>query len=118
MRHRRGRRELGLVRLVERRRLGLRDRDLLHHVLLLDAADDHLALDVAPQLGHAQPLLAQGRLELLLVLELVLLADVADDLRELLVRQLVAELAATLHQQQLVDRVHDQLRCHLAEQLP
>ena len=55
------------------------------------------------------PFLLQRRLELRVVVEVVLLLDVVDDAVELLVAERVAQLAAALDQQQLVDRVEDQL---------
>ena len=70
-----------------------------------------------PQLGQRHAFLLQRRRELLLVLELVLLADVGDDLRELLVGEREAQLLAALQQQHLVDRVDEDLRRHLGERL-
>ena len=64
--------------------------------------------DVTPQvLGDAidELLLLQRGKELLFVLELVLLADVGDDLRELLVGEREAQLLAALQEQQFVDGV-------------
>ena len=69
----------------------------------------HLPLEVPPQVGHRHPFLLERRLELRLVLEVVLLLDVVEDAVELLVAERVAQLAAALDQQQLVDGVEDQL---------
>ena len=74
---------------------------------LLHLADEHLPLELLAQVGHRHAFLLQRRLELRVVLELVLLLDVLDDALELLVAQRVAQLAAALHQQQLVDGVDD-----------
>ena len=56
--------------------------------------DQHLLLERLAQLGERHALLLQRRLEGLVGVELVLLADVADDAVELLVGELVAQLLA------------------------
>ena len=67
--------------------------------------------------GRVSPSCFSAAEELLLVLELVLLADVGDDLRELLVGEREAQLLAALQEQQFVDGVAEHLRRHLVEHL-
>jgi hypothetical protein len=81
-----------------------------------DAAIGEVRTKVA-QVGHADAFLLERRLELLVVLELVLLADPLDDALELFVGHAVAALLALLHDQDLVDGVDDDLRGHLVEGL-
>ena len=93
------------------------DRELRSHFLALDLLDEHLALQLLPQVVHRHAFLREGGLELRLVGESLLLADVGDDRLELIVAELEAELLAALQEQQLVDRVHEELRRELGERL-
>ena len=61
--------------------------------------------------------LLQRRLELLLGFDLVFFLDVLDDAAELLGAERVAELAAALDEQQLVDGVDDDVGRDLDERL-
>ena len=56
-------------------------------------------------------------LELLVVLEVLFLADVVEPALELLVAEVIALLLAALQEQQLVDRVDEELRRDLVERL-
>ena len=112
------RREFRQVRVVIGARLVVGHRDLVHDFVLLDALPDHLAFQVLPEIGHRQPFLFEGGLELFLGLELVLSSDVVEHALELRVAQGVAELLAALHDEHLVDRVHEDLRRDFVERLP
>ncbi len=96
-------------------RLLLRDADALEHVLLLHLLDHHLLLEHLPQAVERHAFLRERRLELLVGVEVVLLADVLDDAVELIVAHLQPELAPALHHQHLVDGVDDHARRDLAE---
>ena len=64
----RRRSELTQVGGVVRARFFFRHADLAEHFVLLDARDDHLLLEIPPQIGHCHALLLEGGLELLVVL--------------------------------------------------
>ena len=108
---------VGRVGLVVGLHLVVGDADLAHHLGLLDAVDEHLLLELPAQVEHRHAFLLQRRLELLLGLDLVFLADVLEDALELLVAHRVAELLAALDEQQLVDGVDDHRRRDLGQQL-
>ncbi len=105
------------MRVEIRARLLFRDADAREHVLLLHAIDQHLLFERLAQPGNRQAFLLQRRLELLLGIELVLLADVREDAVELLVAHLEPELAPALDEQQFVDGVDDDARRDLVEHL-
>ena len=86
-------------------RFFLGDIQLRSDFLALDLLDQHLLLELLAQIVDGHALLRERRLELGLVLELVLLADVGDDLNGTGRRRAEAHLAAALQQQQLVDGV-------------
>ena len=111
------RRELLGVLGVVLPRFFLGDADLVHHLALRHARDQHLPLERLPQVGHRHAFLLERRLKCLVCLELVFLADVRDDLVEFLVGQLLPELASSLRHQQLVDRVDDQIGRDLVDRL-
>ena len=105
------------MRVVVRAGFLLRDADAREHVLLLHAVDQHLLLERLAQPGDRQAFLLERGLELLLGIELVLLADVGEDAVELLVAHLEPELLAALHEEHLVDGVDDDARRDLVEHL-
>ena len=109
--HQFGRRgEFVLVRLVIRVRLVLGDADLGEHLVLLHARLEHVLLELPPQIGQRHPFLLQRLLELFVGVDVVVLLDVVENALELLVAHDVAELAAALDEQQLVDGAENQLR--------
>ena len=59
----------------------------------------------------------ERRLELLIVLEVLFLAEVVEPALELLVAEVVALLLADLQEQQLVDRVDENLRRDFLDRL-
>ena len=61
------------------------------------------------------PFLLQRRLELLIVGQVLFLAQVVEPPLELLVAQVIALFLTHLKEQELVDGVDQQLRCHLVD---
>ncbi len=98
-------------------RFFFRDGQLRADFLALDLLDQHPVLQLLPQIVDRHVLRGERLLEFRLVLQPLFLADVVDDLPELLVRHLVAELLAVLEQEQLVDRVHQDLRRDVGQHL-
>jgi hypothetical protein len=101
--------EFVLVRVVIRMRLVLGHADLGHDFVLLHAALEHVLFELPPQVRQGHPLPASGLLELFIGVDVVVLLDVVEDALELLVRHDVAELAATLNEEELIDRTENQL---------
>jgi hypothetical protein len=86
-------------------------------LLSLNLLDEHLALQRLAQVVHRHVFLRQRGLELRVVLEFLFLPDVGDDRLELIVAKAKAQLAPALQEEQLVDRIHNQLRGDLGELL-
>ena len=105
---------VGLVVLLD---LVVADGDLAHDLDLLHAARQHVALDLLAQILERHVFLLERRLELLFGLDLVLFLDVVDDVAELLGAERVAQLAAALDEQQLVNGVDDDVGRDVDERL-
>ena len=105
------------MRFVVGARLFFGDGDLLHHVLTLDFADQHVALHRAPQLGERQAFLLQRLFERRVVFELVIGPNLLDDVGEPLVGDGQVQFLRALQEQQLVDRLQHDLRRDFVERL-
>ena len=104
----------GLVELLD---LVFRDGDLALHLDLLDAADEHLPLELLAKIFERHAFLLECRLKRLFGLELVLFLDVLDDVAELLGAERVSELAAALNEEQLVNGIDDDFRRDFGQRL-
>ena len=105
------------MRLVVLLRLVVGDADFPQHFVLLYTLKDHRALEIPAQVGHRHALGLERGQKLLVVLDLVFLADVVDDLLELLFAQLVAKLFPALDDDHFVDRLDHDLRRDFVERL-
>ena len=103
--------------LVVAPRLFVVHADLAEDFVLPDPLDDHLLLEIPPEIGERHVFLFEGGRERLFTLDLVVLLDAVEDGLELIVGHLVAELAAALDDEHFVDHVHHQVGGDLIEQL-
>ena len=92
------------------------ERHARHDFLALNGLEQEAALELLAKLLQREAFLLQ-RLQQPGVVELVLFLDVLDRLFELLVGELRADFTASLHEEQLVERVHENGRRHVVERL-
>ena len=112
-------RELGRLQLlVLGQELRLGGLDLRLDVPLHDGPADHPPLDVLPQLAEGEALALEGLLELLLARDLVVLLDAVDRLVDPLRGGLDPGVLRLLEEQDLVDRVLEDLGVVLAQEGP
>ena len=90
------------MRVVEGLGFLIRDADFVENLCALDLLNEHLPLEIPPQIRHRQPFLFQCLLKLRLVLKVVRRLDVFENLSELLIAERKTRLAPSLDQQEFV----------------